>query len=452
MAMDDLSPERKNAMFKWHQAQQEMKKGHAQKAVDLARLALEQDASFMDVRMWLAEHFAGIDEPRKAVHELEEVVHADKENQQAWDMLKRLDPGTFDRLQRLQSIAPDPFVAKRTKPLSEDVVDIGEFYDDDEDVIEAAEDGGDPFVTDAVTDDVLDSWGDDEDETEGVQEMSQEGAGGHVWGYEQDAEFLAKWNAEPIVSRIVATTQELWDEPEAWEGVLDLCAHATPTLHEKIFQAAKTAAARLGVEMPELFVFPERCMHPVLIKDRPPVLAVPSGVLRAMTVEEVLFQVGREVGHLNTGYIAQMQAVKIVTDRKAQLAGDLASTLRDFLGAQVKFWDQGLSRDEVERLKKLGHAWQQRAELTADRAGLVCCCDINVACTAIAKTTARSVDDASSMTMNSFLKQFEGKDVGRLAAIPVEESPSRNADYAAYRIHMLRWWAKTPECMAVLSE
>jgi hypothetical protein len=146
-----------------------------------------------------------------------------------------------------------------------------------------------------------------------------------------------------------------------------------------------------------------------------------------------------------------MQVVKIVTNRKAQLAGDLASTLRDFLGDTAKYWDQGLSREEIDRLKKLGHAWQQRCELTADRAGLICCGDVVVACTAIAKTTAKSIDDAAKTTVGGFLKQFEGEDVGKLAAIPVEESPSRNPRYAAYRIHMLRWWAKTPEAMAMLT-
>ncbi len=458
MAMDDVSPERKTAMLKWHQAQHELQKGHEAKAMELARLALDDDPSFLEVRMWLAQYFSQIDEPRKASRELEEIILTDRQHADAWQLLEQVDPATAQRLKRLQSIAPDPFVVARTSPVTEDVADMGDFYDGDEYEGEqdTGEAGGDPFISSSHTDDILDDWEGEDVEEEVVEVGNNGGDGGpepqtFPWMFEQDAEYLARWEAEPVVAEATAKIQELWGDLEAWEYVLNLCAHATPSLHEKVFEATKIAAARLGVEMPELFVFPERCMHPVLIKDAPPVLAAPSGVLRAMNTKEALFQIGREVGHLNTQYLAQMQVVKIVTDRKAQLAGDLASTLRDFLGDVIKVDQLGLSRDEVARLKKLGHAWQQRCELTADRAGVICCGDVDCACTAIAKTTASSIDEASIMTVDAFLKQFEGQDVGKLAAIPVEESPSRSPEYAAYRIHMLKWWAKTPEGMALLA-
>lgn len=460
MAMDDVSPQRKVAMFKFHQAEQEMSRGHVDRGLQLAREAIREDPTYLDAHLWLAQRFVAMDEPRKASHELETVLHADPKNEVAWQLMEQVDPASANRLRRLQSIAPDPFVVQNRAPLTEDVAEIEDYVDDDEPV-DFGGDGGDPFLAGDVDESVIGTWGDDEEEEgdyeeegEGDEVAESTGAGAnsapHFWEYEQDRQFLAKWEAEPVIAEAVVKIQELWKDIEAWDYVLNLCAHANPSLHEKIFQAAKKASERLGVEMPELFVFPERCMHPVLIKDQPPLLAVPTGVLRAMTPDEALFQIGREIGHLNTGYLAQMQMVKIVTNRKAQLVGDLASTLRDFLGGTVKYWDAQLSRDEIDRLKKLGHAWQQRCELTADRAGLVCCGDVVVACTAIAKTTAKSIDEASTMTVGAFLKQFEHEDVGKLAAIPVEESPSRNPRYAAYRIHMLKWWATTPAGMNVL--
>lgn len=467
MAMDDVSPQRKAAMFKFHQAEQEMSRGHYDRAMQAAREAIREDPTYLEVHMWLAQRFVADDEPRKASHELEIILHADRGNEMAWKMMEQVDPASATRLRRLQSIAPDPFVVQKRAPLTDDVADIDDYVDDDEPV-DFGDDGGDPFLAGDVDESVIGTWGedeeggyadeDDEGEYEEDADMVDDAGGGsgavqdpHFWEYEQDRQFLAKWEAETVVAEAVVKIEELWKDIEAWDYVLNLCAHASPNLHEKIFQAAKQASGRLGLEMPELFVFPERCMHPVLIKDRPPMLAVPTGVLRAMTPDEALFQIGREIGHLNTGYLAQMQMVKIVTNRKAQLAGDLASTLSDFLGGTVKYWDTNLSREEIARLKKLGHAWQQRCELTADRAGLVCCGDVVVACTAIAKTTAKSIDEASAMTIGAFLKQFEGEDVGQLAAIPVEESPSRNPRYAAYRIHMLKWWATTPVGMNVLT-
>lgn len=464
--MDDVSPERKSASYKWQQAQQEMQKGHHEKAIDLARSALDDDPTFLDVRMWIAHYYIYADEERKAARELEEVIYADREHEEAWELLRRVDPAVAERLDRLQHIAPDPFVSKRTADLTDDIGSMDDLLDDDYEEAAGEQDereiGADPFVSqEPLSDDIAPLEEEESPATQPTepaatepasdQAPAQDTTGGYLWEHEQDRPFLAKWEAETVVATMTAKIQELWDDPDAWDSVLALCAHAEQGIHPRIFEAAEAAAGKLGVQMPELLVFPERCMHPVIIKDRDPMVAVPTGLLRAMTPDEMLFQIGREIGHLHTGYIAQMQAVKIVTNRKAQLAGDLASTLRDFLGEKVRDWQHELSNGDLVRLQKLGHAWQQRCELTADRAGLICCGDAAVACSAMAKTTARSIDEASVLTVERFLAQFEGQDVGELAAIPVQESPSRNSSYVAYRIHMLRWWATTPEAMQILS-
>lgn len=459
MSMDEMSAQRKGAHVKWRQAEHEMQRGHVDKAIDLARTALEEDPGFVELRMWLAHHFVRSEETRKAAHELEEIIHRDRDNEEAWGLLRRIDPASADRLQRLQNIAPDPFVAERAGGLTDDLESLDDLDDEEEYEEEAggAAIGADPFVSAEPPSEEFVAMEEADAEEEPAQAQAQpalavpDDRGGHEWEYEQDRLFLGKWEAEPVVAQMTATIQELWDDMDAWDSVLSLCAHADRSLHPQVFEATAEAARKLEVEMPELMVFPERCMHPVIIKDRDPMLAVPTGLLRAMSPEEMLFQIGREIGHVHTGYLAQMQVVKIITNRKAALIGDLASSLTDFLSDKLRGWDEKLSKEELTRLKRLGHAWQQRCELTADRAGLVCCEDSSVACTTIAKTTGRSIDEAATLTADRFLKQFEGQDVGELAKIPVEESPSRNPSYAAYRIHMLRWWATTPECMRLLT-
>lgn len=475
MAVEEMSPQRKSAYYRWRQAQQEAQKGHFEKAVELARSALEEDPEYIDLRMWLAQQFIRHDEPRRASHELEEIIHIQQGNEQAWELLRQVDPAAAARLERLREIAPDPFVSRRTAPLTDDVADVEEFVTEDDwetggDDAERSI-GPDPFISHVNADDFVEpdelvdqTAGESTSEPTSPATVAPARApaaapapataqrGGYAWEYEQDREFLAKWEAEPVVRAMTAKIQELWHDLDAWDSVLALCAHADKHLHPQIFHAAQQAAAKLAVETPELFVVPERCMHPVIIKDHPPTIAVPTGLMRAMTPEQMLFQIGREIGHIHTGYVAQMQVVKVITARRTALAGDLASTLNDFLTDRLRGWDDGLDKERIQRLKKLGHAWQQRCELTADRAGLICCGDIEVACTTMAKTTARSVDEAAVLTVERFLKQFEGRDVGALAAIPVEESPSRNPQYVAYRIHMLRWWATTPLAKSLLGK
>lgn len=451
MAMDEMSPQRKSAYYKFRQGVTEMQKGHVEKGIDLIRASLEEDPEYLEPRQWLAHHYIKHDDVPRATRELEAIIHVNRDNQEAWDLLRKISPATAERLDRLHSIAPDPFVLQRKAALTEDVDDTDELIGDDDewDATQLSGErtiGADPFIKAPLAADMLE---DDEGEAEQpapkeeVPAMDQRG--GYAWEYEQDRQYLARWQAEPSVNLIASKIQGLWKDRDAWERVLELCAHLDKRLHPAIFQVTEQAAARLGVDMPETYVFPERCLHPVIIKDRDPIIAVPTGMIRALTQEQMLFQIGREIGHIHTGYVAEMQAVKIITARRSALAGDLAATLSEFLEAQVKYWDERLSRDEVARLKKLGHAWQQRCELTADRAGLICCRDIKVACDALAKTTARSHEMAATLDAEVLLAEYKHRDVGSLAAIPVEESPSRNPEYVAYRIHMLRWWASTPQ-------
>ena len=456
MATEEMSPQRKSAYYKYRQGVAEMQKGHVEKGMDLLRASIEEDPDYIEPRQWLAHYYIRQDDVHHAVRELESIIHIDHNHEEAWQLLRKISPATAARLERLHTIAPDPFVVQRKAPLTEDVVDSIDLVTEEDDW-EACEPegertiGADPFVRAPLAADMLDEETPQDAEPAPRQEVAaMDQRGGYAWEYEQDRPYLERWRAEPVVQQMTAKIQELWKDRDAWDRVLELCAHLDKRLHPAIFQATEQAAARLGVDMPEIFVFPERCLHPVIIKDRDPIIAVPTGMMRALTPEQMLFQIGREIGHIHTGYVAEMQVVKIITARRAALVGDVASALTEFLEDHLKFWDEKLSRDEVMRLKRLGHAWQQRCELTADRAGLICCRDIKVACDAMAKTTARSHEVAATLDAETLLAEYKHRDVGSLAAIPVEESPSRNPQYVAYRIHMLRWWATTPQAKELI--
>jgi hypothetical protein len=114
-------------------------------------------------------------------------------------------------------------------------------------------------------------------------------------------------------------------------------------------------------------------------------------------------------------------------------------------------WDAGVHREDRMKLGQLCHAWQQRAELSADRGGLVCCGDLDIACKTIARLTAPDSRAAETVTAQALIDKFQGQDVAQLAAIPPKEDPARNEGYALYRIKMLRWWAKTPAGQALLA-
>lgn len=435
MANDNMSAEHEQAAVKFAQAQEAYGKRHLAQALQLAQEALDIDNRYKEVHHWLAERYLEIDEPKKASREYQDLLRVDHDDQKAWEGLQQVDPVSAERMKRLSTIGPDPFVSPRRR-----AGDTEQFKS-----LDSLEAEGEQLATGEETSGDVNEMG---QVTEAAAE-AELGVAPPPWEFEQDRQYLQRWIAEPTVAMMISTIRQLWAEPEVFEATLTMCAHATERLHAQIFAAAGRAGQCLGVELPDLYILPERTMHSILVKDKPAILAVATRLLRVMDEPQLAFVMGRELGYLRSGYLAALQAVEIITGRKPRMPGDCADTLRETLIGQLGPWEADLDIQAHSRLQKLGHAWQQRAELSADRAGLLCCPDVQTAATAIAKTTADDADQAERVTLEQFLGQFEGQQPQQLAAIPVAEAPRKSPAYGAYRIQMLQWWATTAECSAL---
>ena len=436
MANDEMPTERERAEEKFAQAQKSYARSRWPQAEQLAQEALDIDKSYNEARRWLAELYREMDEPHKASREYQNALRLAPDDQQAWEGLERVDPASAARLRRLSTIAPDPFVAQRRATAADLIEPLAEMGVGEDELVEPA--GGLSGIGEETSEEMI--------ARDEIGETVQEAAPAPPpWEFEQDREFLQRWLAEPVVETMADTIQGLWAEPDVFVSVLALCAHGSEKLHPQFFAALNQAAQSAKTEPPQLYILPERSLHPVLIKDGPALLAVPTRVVQIMTELELVFVMGRQLGHLRSGYLAALQAVEVITERKPQLFGDCADTLREVLADQLDPWQAELEAETLNRLKKLGHAWQQRAVLSADRAGLLCCHDIQAAATAIAKGATPDIDQAGRMNLEEFLSQFEGQDPGQLAAIPVQEAPWRTAAYGAYRIQMLQWWSTTAQ-------
>ena len=506
MALDqEMSPERNQAYHKMRQAQVEEQKHHLDKAIALAREGLHLDPTYSELRLWLAELYERNQEPRKASPELQELIHQDRSNQAAWDHLKRVDPAAADRLERLTHLAPDPFVAKHNIKagaaeddlLLEDVEGFGQEMEELDDLqyqgetelasLEEVEGEFDPLLEGAegiqekhgnVFADDDDDFGlaggdallvDDlavEPEPEPVAYAQPAAAEPAVavapapvaeaapvtpysWEHEQDRPFRDKLMQWPAFSFMVERIEAAWEEEREWEIIHGHLAHADSKQHPDLFQAAQDAAERLALSKPELYLVPERFTQPEIFRGNPVQIAVPTGILRGFSAEEKAFIMGRWLGSVAAGQLAHLQASHVIIGRKVRI-DDCAMAVRDRLESITNGWKSHVEKEQIPKLQAICHAWEQRAVLSSDRAGFVSCRDLDVACHAIAKSTVKYADDAMKLTTDTFLRDFEGQDVGALAAIPIEDGPCSSKPYAAYRIAMLRWWASTPEGQAYL--
>jgi hypothetical protein len=252
---------------------------------------------------------------------------------------------------------------------------------------------------------------------------------------------------------MTAALHELWVEAVKLVPAYAHCAHMDRAKHAEIAEEADRCLHKLGMHDCELLMVAERSLYPVPMQDDPPKLTIPTGLIRGMTGPQLEFHLGRMLEYIRAGYLAEMQVADLIADRPIRLVGDETNqAVRDALDDLLAEFMNKLKREDRQRLTKLAHAWQQRSTLSADRAGWLCCGDLDHACLAIAKGTARSLDEAAKMTLAGFMDQFKGQDPAQLAAIPPKEWPDRNAGYGAYRIQMLRWWARTAPAAAIREE
>jgi tetratricopeptide (TPR) repeat protein len=557
MTMDDMSAERSAAYYKLREAEQEAHKGHLEKALGLARDALQEDPTYLEARFWIAAQYEAMDELRKASHEYQDIIHGDHENEEAWARLRAIDPDAAGRMERLQQIAPDPFVVQREHPedLDEDLDDLSSLaaeraaeaeeeeivprhegeqvgfdsleeiegtdgvqalieglpedrpaatteleeldaLDEEEDeeadwsleaAGEAEEQGEEeegPVSEDASTVELLDDGvealydeeipqaageaeaAEDESEPEfaaaavAVEEEVSEtpplaappAAASPPWLHEEDLKYRQKLESVEQIGRLLPKLIEHWEDTDTWETSIGSTAHLDKERHHEVVEVCREVAAQLGTTPWMLYVSPERRLYSTITRGDPPTLVITTGTLNNLNRNEQKFLLGRLTGFLAAGHLPYLEAVILVLERSPLSITDVESDVLELIKHAQAGWDVGVNRDSRLKLGALCHAWQLRAELSADRAGYVCCGDLETSLNVIARSVTKDPSQMKSVTWRSLLEKYQGQDLAKLADIPPKEDPIRNEGYGVYRIQMLRWWATTATARELLKQ
>ncbi len=477
MASDDVSPERTRAFYKFKEAEQQAAKHHYDRALELAHDAVDTDPSYTEVRFWIADIHRRQDQPRKASLVYQDILHQDRDNQQAWAALREVDAAAADRLERLHDIAPDPFVANRTgEGVADDLDDLAGLADEfptEQPVEEKLYLSHDMAVDDL--DDLADTGGVQamlEAEVGSITGVQPAHAAGEAvagddmgaaapppaaeaappdWLYEEDLKYRDKMAANPVYAKLLPNVIDFWRDDERWDTAISGSVHFDPARHPGVLEVCREVEARLGAPKWELCLCPERRMISCITRGAPPTISLTTGCINTLTHEELVFMVGRFTAMIVAGHVAFLQMTMLTLERSPRTITDVETDMLYLLKDEHAGWDAGVHREDRMKLGQLCHAWQQRAELSADRGGLICCGDLDVACKAIARLTAPDSNAAEKVTAQALIDKFQGQDVAQLAAIPPKEDPARNEGYALYRIKMLRWWAKTAAGQAALA-
>jgi Zn-dependent protease with chaperone function len=222
--------------------------------------------------------------------------------------------------------------------------------------------------------------------------------------------------AKPVTLAIEATVR-LW-QSVARSELLGSAVKVTDQQFPKLYAIAAKCARTLGIATPAVYVSPEigDLNASTLGTDDDSYIVVNAALVDHLSDEELAFVIGHECGHIHNQHV-------------------VFSTALYYLTKAAAFYVRWIVQPAILALQ----AWSRRAEITCDRAGLLCVKDPAVAQAAMVKLALGSQKLYKELKVEEYVKQLEEgrRGIGRLAEL------FRSHPYVPKRIEALRLFAET---------
>lgn len=164
----------------------------------------------------------------------------------------------------------------------------------------------------------------------------------------------------------------------------------SPQQLPRMYRIAKECADTLGVAVPTLYVMNSPVMNAFTFgTDEDSIIVVHSKLIDDFTDEELKFVVGHEMGHIQNKHVVYGTALRL-----------LKTNLSIFLRWIAPPAEMALA------------AWARRAEITCDRAGLLCVGDLQVAERTFMKMACGSTKLYDELDTVAYLEQLEATQQG----------------------------------------
>ena len=172
----------------------------------------------------------------------------------------------------------------------------------------------------------------------------------------------------------------------------------TPKMFGRLHRSLTWASKILDVPEPEMYVTVDPIPNAFTYGHTKPFITVTSGLVDMLGDEELFFVIGHEMGHIKAGHVLYGTMARNIA-AVVQLLGQATLGLGALLG-------QGLVLALYE--------WYRNAELTADRAALLCVQDIEPARSTFMRLAGGTTRLAGEMDRDEFLRQVAAyEDVDR---------------------------------------
>jgi len=227
-----------------------------------------------------------------------------------------------------------------------------------------------------------------------------------------------------VVSKVMEYGFERVFYLENIAGNLRVTDRMFPRLHRYLGWGCRI----LDLPTPELYVTQDPRPNAFTYGHKNPFIVITSGLIDMLTDEELAFVIGHELGHIKAGHV-------LYTVLARNIATIVAAIGQATLGVGA-ILGQGL----VVAL----HDWYRKAELTSDRAGLLCVQDFDPCLRAFMKLAGGAGRMLADMDPDEFLRQihaYEAADESLLnRAYKVMATVNRTHPFPIHRAKELELW------------
>jgi len=179
------------------------------------------------------------------------------------------------------------------------------------------------------------------------------------YAYGMDYELRKKLDSIPgffkLSRKLVATQASL-----TLQEINQNAVCATPTTFPDVYEIGCECARRLGTPIPNIYIYPSTQInaYAVSTEETEPVIVIYSALYERVTPGELKVVIGHECGHFHNHHGTYQILVDVLLEQGAIGVGMLAGI------KAMNFLTQGATL----ALK----AWSRAAEVTSDRAGMIC--------------------------------------------------------------------------------
>ena len=168
-----------------------------------------------------------------------------------------------------------------------------------------------------------------------------------------------------------------------------------PNQLPQIFNLLPPIAEKLGIEVPELYIRQTPELNAMTLGDKHPLIVVNSGLVSALSKEELAAVIAHECGHILCHHCLYTTVLKLLV-KLSEIGSNYVRIpfSGEILGAALY----------------ASYYWSRRSEYSADRASLIYTEDLELTKTALIRLAAGPLEVSKDINLDSFAEQAQIQD------------------------------------------